>query len=90
MAPAARPPAAPAAPAVASGRVAHYKQVYADLLSKRTECRQGTEGMSFEAIAQRMEASRASLIASSGYRDVTFKVVVEDGKAKLKAVPIAK
>jgi len=83
-------PAAPpvrSTPAAVVDRSSQYRSVYDELIRRRQECQQGTEGMSFDLIAQRLDATRASLMASSGCQDVQFRVIVEGGKAKLKGVP---
>lgn len=83
-------PPQPSPEAVAQQRAqreASYQQVYMDLINKRQACNQGVQGMSYDLISQRLEATRSSLIAGGGYKDVDFRVVVEGGKAKLKATP---
>ncbi len=76
----------------ASSRAPHprpdFKDVYQNLITKRQACNQSVEGMTYDRIARRLAASRASIIASTGCKDVRFEVQVVNGKTKLKAIPI--
>lgn len=83
---AAQAPAARAGEGAGAG-AGGYKSVYEELIRQRQSRQQSVAGMSYELIAKRLEASRQSIMARSGCRDVRFAVTVEDGKVKLKAVP---
>ncbi len=64
-----------------------YRSVYDELIRQRQSRSQSVAGMSYDLIAKRLEASRRSIMARSGCRDVRFAVTVEGDKVKLKAVP---
>lgn len=49
---------------------------------------QDTNGLTRERLAAVLEKQRAALLTRHGVGDVRFRVVVEDGRAKLKATPI--
>ncbi len=50
---------------------------------------QETAGLTRERLATTLEKQREALRSRHGVGDVRFRVVVEDGKAKLKATPVA-
>jgi len=57
-------------------------------VSAREATGQGTAGLSRERLASQLAEQRAALRERYGVSAVRFRVVVEDGRAKLKATPI--
>ena len=57
-------------------------------MSARESCGQGTAGITREKLDALVAKQSAQLRARSGCQDVKFRVVVKDGKAKLKASPV--
>jgi hypothetical protein len=49
---------------------------------------QGSTGVSRERLAEQLEQQAAALRQRFGVAEVRFRVVVEDGRAKLKATPV--
>jgi len=49
---------------------------------------QGSSGLSRERLAEQLEQQAATLRQRFGVAEVRFRVVVEDGRAKLKATPV--
>jgi hypothetical protein len=54
----------------------------------RTASGQATAGLTRERLAAQLEQQRASIRERFGASEVRFRVVVEDGRAKLKASPV--
>jgi hypothetical protein len=63
-------------------------RLFQDWVDARTATGQGTAGLSRERLAQQLEQQAAALRQRFGVADVRFRVVVEDGRAKLKASPV--
>jgi hypothetical protein len=64
------------------------EDVFDSYLSAREACGQGTKGITRKKLDALMEKQSAQLRARTGCREVKFRVVVEDGKAKLKVSPV--
>jgi len=62
-------------------------KLYKDYMTARIECNQPTKGMSREKLKQSIEKSLPQLKQKYKGRNIEFRVVVEGGKAKLKALP---
>jgi hypothetical protein len=62
------------------------RAVYAAYLAAKQECRQSTEGMTFEAMANQLREKVPDLLEQTRARAIDFKVVIKDGKAALRAV----
>lgn len=60
-------------------------RVFNELREARRACHLPVEKLTREMVAATIEKSRPALIARLGTDDLTFRVVVEDGKPKLKA-----
>ncbi len=78
------PPAGPLAAAPRS----ELDVLYEAWLSARTESGQSTAGLSREQLAAQLEQQSASIRERFGGAEVRFRVVIEDGRAKLKATPV--
>ena len=79
-------PTAPRPPPRADGDAA-YRAVYDSYIATRASCGQSTNlefGAVRDALKKQMDVLRSNHNASS----VRFRVVVEDGKARIKAVPV--
>ncbi len=53
-------------------------------------CGQSVSGLSAQKLQAVVDKQTAALRAKTGCKDVSFRVVVKDGKAKLKAAPVRK
>jgi hypothetical protein len=60
-------------------------RIYFELREARKACHLPIETLSRELVAATIEKSKAQLIAKLGTDDVVFRVVVENGKPKIKA-----
>ena len=56
----------------------------------KSACGEDTASLSREKLDQVIAKQREAIRAKTGCHDVRFRVVVEDGKAKLKATPVKK
>ena len=63
-------------------------QLFRAWIDAREATGQGSAGLSRERLAQQLEQQAAALRQRFGVADVRFRVVVEDGRAKLKATPV--
>ena len=77
-------PAAGAAAPAASGEDA----LFADYVGARTTTGQGAAGLTREKFAALLRQQEEAIRAKFGAARVSFRVVVEDGRAKLKATPV--
>lgn len=57
-------------------------------LAARKKCGEGTKGIDRERLDGVIAKQRAAIQQKYGCKDVRFRVVVEDGKTKLKATPV--
>lgn len=64
-----------------------YKAVYDAYVQARGKCGQNTD-IDYNVVRQTLEKQVEALRARTQCSTVKFKVVVEDGKAKVKAVPV--
>ena len=62
-------------------------RIFNELREARQACQLPVEKLSREMVAATIEKSKPALIARLGTDDLTFRVVVENGKPKLKAKP---
>ena len=60
-------------------------RIFNELREARKACNLPVEKLSREQVAATIEKSRPALAARFGSEDLTFRVVVEDGKPKIKA-----
>jgi hypothetical protein len=60
-------------------------RIFYELREARKACHLPVEKLSREMVAATIEKNRASLVARLGTSDLIFRVVVEDGKPKIKA-----
>ncbi len=70
-----------------TGGDAGYKAVYDAYVQARGQCGQNTD-IDYNVVRQTLEKQVDALRARTQCSTVKFKVVVEDGKAKVKAVPV--
>ena len=61
------------------------ERIFHELREARKSCHLPVDKLSFEMVAATIEKSKAALIARLGTTDLVFRVVVEDGKPKIKA-----
>ena len=66
---------------------AAYREVYDRYMSARGKCGQASE-MSFESVREVLTRQVRTIKSRYQCNSVRFKVTVEDGKAKVKAVPM--
>jgi hypothetical protein len=60
-------------------------RIFNELREARKACHMPVEKLSIEQVAATIEKSKAALSARLGTDDLVFRVVVEDGKPKIKA-----
>jgi hypothetical protein len=82
----AAPPPARAAAALAEA--SDLDQLYAAWVEARKATGQPTAGLTREKLAAQLEQQSATIRQRFGAGEVRFRVVVEDGRAKLKAAPV--
>ena len=63
-------------------------QLFRAFVEAREVTGQGNAGLSRERLAAQLEQQAATLRQRFGVAEVRFRVVVEDGRAKLKATPV--
>jgi hypothetical protein len=63
-------------------------QLFRAWVDAREATGQGSAGLSRERLAEQLEQQAATLRQRFGVAEVRFRVVVEDGRAKLKATPV--
>ncbi len=86
---------APAESSSASGRGAPLgglddaavRRIHAAYLEARRTCRESTAGLSVEAVGAALRKQVPGLLAKHGAKTVDFQVVIQNGKAILKAFP---
>jgi hypothetical protein len=78
------PPSAPAQAAAALDET----DVCAAYLEARRACGEDTSGLDRERVAALIDRQRRAILERYRCADVKFRVVVEDGKARLKATPV--
>ncbi len=64
------------------------KETISAYIDTRMACGQGTSGLSESKVRAFLDKQREALKSKHGCSDVTFRVDVVDGKAKLKATPV--
>lgn len=62
-------------------------RIYIELREARKACNMPVDKLSIEMVAATLEKNKAALAAKLGTANVIFRVVVEDGKPKIKASP---
>lgn len=62
-------------------------RIFSELREARRSCQLPYESLTRDMVAATIEKSRPSLSARLGTDDITFRVVVENGKPKIKAAP---
>jgi hypothetical protein len=72
----------------ARSQEAEREDVFESYLAARQACGQGTAGITRKRLDALMEKQAAQLSSKLGCREVKFRVVVTDGKAKLKVSPV--
>ena len=60
-------------------------RIFYELREARKACHLPVDRLSIELVAATIEKSKAALVARLGTTDLVFRVVVEDGKPKIKA-----
>jgi hypothetical protein len=64
------------------------RELFASYVAAREQCGQGTAGLTSEQFARLLRTQEEAIRARYACQAVRFRVVVEDGKAKLKASPV--
>lgn len=78
---------APKAPTRADREEAGYRAVYDAYMEARGRCGQSTDA-DYKAVRETLKKQVEALKARTECSSVKFKVVVEEGKAKVKAIPV--
>ena len=79
---------AKAADGATAGAGAQPGDLFDDYLAARKRCGEGTKGIDRERLEGVIAKQRAAIQKKYGCEEVRFRVVVEDGKTKLKATPV--
>lgn len=79
------PASAAASAAPSPAPVAAGESLYAAFVAARKQCGQELKGLSLERFDQMLRQQEAQLRAKLGPGELRFRVVIEEGKAKLKA-----
>ena len=77
---------AKAAPSPRERREAKLDSLYSDFVQGRQRTGEPTHNLSREKLAQFIQTQEANIRQKYGDRQVDFKVVVEDGKTRLRAI----
>lgn len=64
----------------------NMSQAYLDFLSAKKELNQSCDGIEFSAFREKLLSRAMDISENQGCRKVEFRVVVEEGKAKIKAL----
>jgi hypothetical protein len=81
--------AAPAAPAPKPAMAEDpFASTFREYVDAKKRCNEDVTGMTQEKLAETLKKQTAQIKEKYKAKDVKFKVVIEDGKTKLKAVPI--
>jgi hypothetical protein len=64
-----------------------YGSVFDAYVKARTETNEGAGGISYDKLHDVLEKQAEQIRTKYGAKDVDFKVVIENGKARLKATP---
>lgn len=68
-----------------SPRESDLDRVYAELLEARRSCKLPVDGLSRQQLAETLDKQRPLLTQKLGTNEIHFRVVVENGKPKIKA-----
>jgi len=80
--------ARPARPVQGGADRGKLEKTYQTFLAARKKTGESTSNMSYNKVMQQFEKKIPDFKKRHGCRDVQFKVVIKDGKAKIKAVPV--
>ncbi len=67
----------------------HLRRLYDTYLVARKRCGEPVDGISYDAVANRIRAQVPQLMEKHKAKNIEFKVVIKGGKAILKAIPHA-
>jgi hypothetical protein len=81
-------PASPGTPPM-QGAQGELDRLFDAWVEARTGAGQPTAGLSRERLAAQLEQQSAAIRERFGASEVHFRIVVEDGRAKLKATPVS-
>lgn len=68
--------------------IAEWQGVFEDFVRTKQQCREPTEGLTFEKFLTTLRKNRDALILKHGCKRVKFSVYVKEGRASLKATPV--
>lgn len=77
-----------AAPAGAAQRNETAQDLFERYVSAREACGQAAQGLTREKLQALLDEQAAAIRSRFGCAEVRFRVVVEDGKAKVRATPV--
>jgi len=81
-------PSAPAAPRTAASGDAGPERLYEEYRAARRRCGQDADSVTPEALERVLAQQRAALREKFGAAEFRFRVVVEEGRAKIKATRV--
>ena len=79
-----RPPPLPTQPRGPDDQ--RLRAIYDAFVRAKRECREPTDGLTYDQVATRIKAQLPEISKASGGKAVDFKVVIKDGKATLRAI----
>jgi hypothetical protein len=82
-----RPAAAPGAPPAAAAAKDPITRIYDQFVAAKKKANESTDGLTADKMATIIKQQTVALKQKYNCKSVEFRVVVEDGKAKLKAIP---
>lgn len=71
-----------------NGELAEWQAVFAEFVKVKQQCKEPTEGLTFEKFKRTLEKNRDALVARHKCKRVKFTVYVKEGRASLKATPL--
>lgn len=84
----AAPPSPPAKGAGPKGPATDpLRQVYEEYVRAKSQLKEDVSQLTYEKLSQTLSTQASQIKQKYGAKEVEFKVVVEGGKAKLKAIP---
>lgn len=81
---------APSIAALGNPDDSHFQDVFREFLETRERCGEVADGLTFDKFAAKLRKNKDQLMQKHNCKTVRFQVYVKEGKAALKATPIAR
>lgn len=69
---------------------AHFQEVFREFIETRERCGETPDALTFEKFAAKLRKNKDQLMLKHNCKTVRFQVYVKEGKAALKATPVAR